>query len=122
MNIDRFVVDTKESTISWSLNGTPVSVNCPNLEGARLFPKSDIVLAISGENGLCTTLVGFSVEGMRKFEVAAPEGFLFSYLIEHVTAGIAVVCAGEKYIEGWYDWHFAVDPSSGKLSRHCPAY
>jgi hypothetical protein len=123
MRFEKFLINIPDSTISWEINGKLVLIKCENLDNARAFPKANLVLVLVGKNdNYPSTLIGFSEKGVRKFEVNASEGFKFSYLTEHPTAGVAVVCVANKRIEGWMDWHFSVNPSTGVLKRHCPAY
>ncbi|HEY9062697.1 MAG TPA: hypothetical protein VIO64_19700 [Pseudobacteroides sp.] len=122
MKIDNFKFDKDTNTISLRLDEKPVSITCQHLQNALLYKKANIILALTGEGNLPSILVGFSVEGDKKFEVGPPEGFSFYYLVDHPQADAVVVCVSEKYVEGRTDWHFSVDISSGKLSRLCPAY
>jgi len=120
--LDSLKVDKSTNTISWYLDKKPIKIVCENLDSAKLFSKFKIVIALVGSGNYPSNLIGFSVEGNTKFEIKAPEGFVFSYLTEHPTAGIAVVCGGNEKTDGWYDWYYAVDPKTGKLTKHCPAY
>lgn len=122
MKITDFKINKDAGIITWNANGNSVAVSCENLDGAYLYSKIETVLVLSGAGDFPTDLFGYSADGIKIFEKEAPEGFVFSYITEHPTAGIAVVCGGKEKIDGWYDWHFSVDPSTGKLSRHCPAY
>jgi hypothetical protein len=122
MKYDNFSADKENNVISWQIDGELIFIECPDLDNAYLFPKANLILALVGKGNYPSTLIGFSEKGTRKFEVNAPEEFEFSYLTEHPTAGIAVVCVADKRIDGWMDWHFSVNPSTGELKRHCPAY
>jgi len=120
MQVDKFTMD--KNIVSWSLGDKQISIEINDLKDAHLYAKGKTVLALAGEGNYPSTLLGYNVDGTKKFEVAAPEGFIFSYLTEHPEFGIAVVCGGNEKIDGWYDWHFAIDVKTGKLTRHCPAY
>lgn len=122
MEIERFSIDENSKTISWMAKGNKVKILCEDLHGARLFPKYKLVLALAGKEEYPSKLIGYCIDGTEKFQVDSPQGFAFSYLTEHSTANIAVVCCGEKKVDGWYDWHFSVNPSTGELTRYCPAY
>lgn len=56
------------------------------------------------------------------FVIEAPKNFSFSYLVKHPNASVAVVCGGDQAVEGWYDWHFSINPKNGSLERLAPAY
>lgn len=122
MKFKNFSADKENNVISWRIDGELVSIECPDLDSAHLFTKVNLVIALVGQGSYPSKLIGFSEKGVRKFEVDAPKGFEFSYLTEHPTAGVAVVCVANQRIDGWMDWHFSVNPSTGELKRHCPAY
>jgi hypothetical protein len=116
------IIDKGKNRINWNNNGVPVSVSCEFPSSAQLFASWRVVLVLAGAAEFPTVLLGFALDGKKIFEKEPPEGFVFSYLTEHPTAGLAVVCGGKERIDGWYDWHFVVDPSTGELTKHCPAY
>ena len=122
MGFENFLVDKNNNAITWQFNGELISVACQDLDNAYLFSKNNLILALVGKKNYPEMLIGFNEKGTRKFEVNAPEGFQFAYLTEHPTAGVAVVCGSDERVDGWMDWHFAVDPVTGELKRHCPAY
>lgn len=120
MKVEKFAVD--KNIVSWKLGDNQVSIEIDNLEGAYLYLEGKTVLALTGEGNSPPKLIGYSIYGTRKFEVAAPGGFAFSYITRHPEVGVAVVCGGNEKVDGWYDWHFAIDVKTGKLTRHYPAY
>ena len=122
MKLENFSVDKSNNTVSWKVNGELVEIECKNLDSAHLFSEANLVLTLVGKESYPSTLIGFSIKGTQKFEVNAPKGFEFSYLTEHPTAGVSVVCIADQRIDGWMDWHFSINPSTGELKRHCPAY
>jgi hypothetical protein len=122
MKLDNFIVDKIKNTITWDLNGYQITVSCENLDSAHIFTKNNLILALAGPGNFPSRLIGLSEDGNEIFSVEAPAGFVFSYLLEHPTVGIAVVCGGDNQIDGWYDWYFSVNPSTGGLTRSCPAY
>jgi hypothetical protein len=120
MQIGELTVD--KDIVSWSFSNKPVSIKINHLKDACLYAKGKTVLALAGEGNYPSTLLGYNVDGTPKFEVTAPAGYIFSYITEHPEVGVAVVCGGNEKVDGWYDWHFAIDTKTGKLTRHCPAY
>lgn len=68
----------------------------------------------------CDRLVGLNQTGTVRFEVAAPDDYQFYYLSAHLHFETAVVCinrAKEKF-----DWFYAIDPQTGRLSSLNRAY
>lgn len=122
MQIEGLSIDNGTDTISWFLEGKLIKVICKSVRQALVFPKVQSVFVLVGSEDYDWTLIGFTVDGKKKFEVKAPEGYDFSYLTIHPTTDVAVVCNGNNYVDGWRDWHFSVEPSTGDLTRHCPAY
>ncbi|NLP14220.1 MAG: hypothetical protein GX383_07095 [Clostridium sp.] len=120
MEVKNFTVN--KNVISWELNDGKISIAIDWLKNAYLYSKGKTILVLVGQVDFPSSLLGYSVDGKKKFEVAAPEGFVFSYITAHPEVGVCVVCGGKEKIDGWYDWHFAIDVKIGKLTRHCPAY
>lgn len=59
--------------------------------------------------------------GAEAGAIEAPPGYRLSHLVE--TAGrLLVVGQGEAAVEGWHDWHFAIDAQALCLVRAGPAY
>lgn len=122
MKIENFKYDLDTDTISLCLDEKQISILCKNLKNAYLYKKVNTILALSGEDNSYSSLIGFSVEGEKKFEVAPPNGFSFYYLTDHPKADASVVCVSKEYVDGWTDWYFSVDILNGNLTRLCPAY
>lgn len=122
MKVNKFKTDKALSTISWYLDGKQIVIKCENLHDARLFLREETILALAGEGDFPSILLGFSIDGSKKFEVPPPEGFLFSYFTQHTTTNIAVVCIAKTYKEGWSDWYYSIDIKSGNMIKLNPAY
>lgn len=106
----------------WCLDGNPIVITCENLHDARLFYREETILALAGEGEFPSILFGFSIDGIKKFEVPPPDGFLFSYFTQHVATNIAVVCIAKICMEGWSDWHYSINTHSGNLTKLSPVY
>ena len=122
MKIENFNYEPDANSISLCIDGKLISIVCENLKSAYLYENVNTILALSGEGNSYSSLIGFSVEGERKFEVGPPDGFSFYYLTNHPKVEASVICVSEKYVDGWTDWYFSVDISNGNLTRLCPAY
>ncbi|MDB5692908.1 MAG: hypothetical protein JWO81_1971 [Alphaproteobacteria bacterium] len=79
---------------------------------SRVDPRSGTTLVLAPE-GLTT----LSTDGGRAF-IPAPAG----YTLSHFAEGAIVVGRGETPVDGWWDWHFEVDPENAALRRLGPAY
>lgn len=108
--------------ILWRDNDTEVEVPLVDIDSACEFPNNDLVVALVGTNDFPISLIGFNADGTERFRVYAPKGFIFSYLSTHPKVSMTVVCLANTPIDGWSDWHFAINPKNGALTRHCPAY
>lgn len=121
MEFTSFTYDKDSCTISWAINGKTISFNCEHLQNARAYTEIKLVLAIAGLDNNAR-LIGFDENGQQMFEVNPPDKFIFWYLSEQSETEPVVVCVTDEKIDGWNDWRFLVDPSTGKLTRHCRAY
>lgn len=115
-------LDKMTSEVRWVHDGQPISVRVPYATTAHAYPDCAIVLVLAGEPTALSHLIGLSLGGEMRFIVAPPDGYSFGYLTEHVEICPAIVCGKNVLDEGFPDWHFAVNPESGVLRRHCPAY
>lgn len=118
MSTNDIVVDKNANKVSWFWDGQEISIEYGDLDQAYLYRNAEVIFVLAGKNRYPDTLVIFSIDGKEKIKVKAPAKYAFSYL----TDDLEVVCAGEEKIDGWYDWHFSVEPSTGKLTRRFPAY
>ena len=66
-------------------------------------------------------LLLFDPDGAAAGAIDPPPGFRLSHLVE-TPEGLLVVGQGDSPIEGWHDWHFAVDVRGATLRRAGPAY
>jgi hypothetical protein len=110
-------------TVKWKSGSQQVKLNLSAVQQLKLYDSQDLVLILTGEQACPDTLSAYDYTGQLLFRVPPPEGFAFSYLTGHCEVPIAVVAGStDGQIDGWYDWHFSVDPQTGKLSRISPAY
>jgi hypothetical protein len=66
-------------------------------------------------------LLLFDPAGAPAGAIEPPPGYTLSHLIE-TPDRLLVVGQGEAAVDGWPDWHFAIDARNGTLSRAGPAY
>ena len=66
-------------------------------------------------------LVLFDADGAPAGAIEAPPGYRLSHLVE-TPDRLLVVGQGEAPVDGWQDWHFAIDVRSATLTRAGPAY
>ncbi|QDV16052.1 hypothetical protein Pan153_06730 [Gimesia panareensis] len=110
-------------TVKWKSGSHWAKLILPAIQQVKLYDSQDLVLILTGEQACPDTLSAYDYTGQMLFRVPPPEGFAFSYLTDHCQVPIAVVAGStDGQIDGWYDWHFSVNPQTGKLSRISPAY
>lgn len=114
--------DRASGHVSWISAGQSVRVHVPDVDSARIDPASDRVFVLSARTRFPDRLFGFDASGRQLFCVTPPDGTQFSYLTSHPQSPMAVVCTARHQIDGWNDWHYAVDPDTGQLTRLSPAY
>ncbi|MEO7779458.1 MAG: hypothetical protein ABIY63_18180 [Fibrobacteria bacterium] len=121
--ISAFQFDLKSRVISWKNGTTEIKMSNQNCSHALVDSKGTIVvLLIKNEGADKSELIGFDSIGQQNFKSFPPRGYRFSHLTLHPKAQIAVVCGGEEEVDGWYDWHFSIQPETGELKRIYPAY
>jgi len=80
-------------------------------------PVSGLEVALSPEGRLLL----YDADGEPAGAIAPPPGYRLSHLVETADR-LLVVGQGEAAVDGWHDWHFAVDARGFTLSRAGPAY
>lgn len=121
-SINSLVVEKSDGLIKWRLGMEPISISLKDIDQAILNKVSNIVLVLTGPNGLPDHLHVYSGDGVEVVKTVAPVGFQFYYLSEYTGLGASIVCVAETPIDGWRDWYFGFDLKSKKLFRHGPAY
>ena len=81
-------------------------------------PVSGLAVALSAAGD---RLLLFDADGAPAGAIASPPGYRLSHLVE-TADGLLVVGQGKAAVDGWHDWHFAVDVRSRTLNRAGPAY
>lgn len=76
-----------------------------------------VALSLEGEGRLLL----FAADGAPAGAIEAPPGYRLSHLVE-APDRLLVVGQGEAPVDGWHDWHFAIDTATMTLSRAGPAY
>lgn len=66
-------------------------------------------------------LLLFDPDGAPAGEIGPPPGYRLSHLVE-TPDRLLVVGQGDAPVEGWHDWHFAIDARRRALVRAGPAY
>ena len=66
-------------------------------------------------------LLLFDRSGAPAGTIDAPPGYRLSHLVE-MPDRLLVVAEGEVPLDGWNDWHFAIDAAGARLERAGPAY
>jgi hypothetical protein len=84
-----------------------------------LDPVSGFRVAFSPEGE--GRLLLFDADGAPAGAIEAPPGYRLSHLVE-TPDRLLVVGQGEAPVDGWHDWHFAIDARGATLSRAGPAY
>lgn len=115
-------INQSQNTLSWVNDGDIITAQFNKLDNYLFFEKKKLIAVLHDvKNNYPSCLSGYSLDGSRKFSVEPPREFIFSYLALHPEAGITVVCSSNQKIEGWYDWHYAINPETGNLQKWCPA-
>ncbi|GEM_PF-2165216 len=120
--INNLNLDSKNSIVSWENEGVQVSYNYKEIQNAIIYEEKMIVFLLVGNEPTKRKILCLSCHGDLKYSIYPPDGWFFSYITKHPTAKISVVCGSNIKVEGWYDWHFAIDPYNGNLKKHCSAY
>lgn len=81
-----------------------------------LDPASGMTVAL-GEGRLLL----FAPDGAAAGEIGPPPGYRLSHLVA-TPDRLLVVAQGEAAVDGWHDWHFAIDARAATLARAGPAY
>lgn len=76
-----------------------------------------VALSLAGDGRLLL----FGPDGAPAGAIEAPPGYRLSHLVE-TPDRLLVVGQGEAPVDGWHDWHFAIDVRSATLTRTSPAY
>jgi hypothetical protein len=84
-----------------------------------LDPVSGFTVALRPEGE--GRLLLFGPDGAPAGAIDPPPGYRLSHLIE-TPDRLLVVGQGEAAVDGWHDWHFAIDAATMTLSRVGPAY
>lgn len=66
-------------------------------------------------------LLLFDSDGAPAGAIDPPPGYRLSHLVE-TPDRLLVVGQGEAAVDGWHDWHFAIDVRGATLRRAGPAY
>jgi hypothetical protein len=82
-------------------------------------PASGFGVALSAEGE--GRLLLFDPDGAPAGAIGPPPGYKLSHLVE-TPDRLLVVGQGEAAVDGWHDWHFAIDVRTMTLSRGGPAY
>jgi hypothetical protein len=122
MEIQDLLLDKINNTLTWCYDDNIISVKENDVQNAMVYKKYRMVIVLVGQDKNPSKMKGFLSNGVLKFEHSPPEGFMFSFLTEHPDIGLAVVCGATNKVNGWYDWHFSINPKTGDMKRYCPAY
>ena len=82
-------------------------------------PASGLTVALSPEGA--GRLLLFTPDGVPAGAIDAPPGYRLSHLVETPNR-LLVVGQGDVAVDGWHDWHFAIDAEKAALARAGPAY
>jgi hypothetical protein len=82
-------------------------------------PVSGLRVALSAEGE--GRLLLFGPDGAPAGAIDPPPGYRLSHLVE-TPDRLLVVGQGETAVDGWHDWHFAIDAEKAALTRAGPAY
>ncbi|MGM7700577.1 hypothetical protein ACSVDE_02565 [Pseudalkalibacillus sp. Hm43] len=107
---------------SWTYRDQTLHVQLNDLKQGILDLRNNTVLLLTGPDAFPNKLIGFTLEGVRKFEVEPPSVYVYSYLTNHKVYGAAVVCLDTRTTKGWSDWYFSVNTINGELTREGKAY
>ncbi|HEV2817493.1 MAG TPA: hypothetical protein VGW40_09780 [Allosphingosinicella sp.] len=82
-------------------------------------PVSGLLVALSPEGA--GRLLLFAPDGAPAATIDPPPGYRLSHLVE-APDRLLVVGQGDAAVDGWHDWHFAIDAAKAALVRAGPAY
>jgi hypothetical protein len=102
--------------------GNKKKYQCDEIKNVIIYDERNIIFILCGQELRKRRIIGVSADGTVRFKTHAQQGWIFSHLTKHPTAKMAVVCGSNEKVDGWYDWQFSIDPDTGSLSKHCPAY
>lgn len=114
-------ISKNKDGLSWNYNGNVITLKIENIDNFLQVGDKKILLILQISKDNLLKLLIYNFKGELLFDLSPPKGFLFSYLTKHPEVEVAVVCSSDDRIEGWYDWHFKIDPETGCLQRWCPA-
>jgi len=120
MRLGNLSVNKRTGEVSWLRKEKKNIVSINNVHQAMATDDQEVIV-LSGKGEFPSILSGYTPEGEQTFHVPPPKGYTFSYLTMHPEVGVAVVCGGDERKDGWYDWHFAINPHDGSMKRHCPS-
>ena len=118
--------ETGSNKLEWEYNGKTIVYEKENVYSGIIWEDKIFVYiynsskpSVSENSVLCLSLNGDYI-----YTIKPPIGWSIRYLTTHSTAKVAVVCSSENgVVDSWFsDWHFAINPDNGELTRHCPAY
>jgi hypothetical protein len=84
-----------------------------------LDPFSGFRVALSSEGE--GRLLLFDPDGAPAGAIDPPPRYRLSHLVE-TPDRLLVVGQGDSAVDGWHDWHFAIDARRATLTRAGPAY
>lgn len=119
-----FSADEKNGVVSWKHEGGLFEYKNQHLNQALpYFSEQRVLLLLKDENHK-QVLLGFNIDGEKRFETEPPAHFSFYYLSE--TAGKpSIVCEGDRLVAdqfGRNSWHFLIDLETGELVKGELAY
>jgi hypothetical protein len=115
-------VEVRRDGITWMFEGKRVTCPLKRVDSVMMDKKRRLVFALIGGGPSSDELVCFLTNGEEKFRVRSPAGFHLRHLARGVNGDVQVVCGSSEEVDGWYDWHFAIDENTGALRRAEPSY
>ncbi|EDN8189370.1 hypothetical protein GSY37_15325 [Listeria monocytogenes] len=115
-----FKYDINLKEIFWLVNQNKLSLSNVNFIQALYIPKDNLIALLESD----TILLGFDLDGIKKFETTVDSGYKFAYITENKNQ-LVVVCEG--YVEHFEPFgrnriNFNVDRITGRITRLGIAY
>jgi hypothetical protein len=112
----------EDGTVEWRHLGTVVRPDLRPVTSALFDKRKGLVFLLVGPDPGNSVLLGLDAAGHERFRTQCPAGYTYGYLTRHVSGKPAVVCEMTKVVAGFPDWHFLIDPKTGRLTKSDPAY
>ena len=104
-----------ENHLSWTLDGTPISIRVENLEQAVFSENQNVIAALVYENSKSQKIRIYEPNGTIRLEIEQPKDHHFNCLGSNRGIDLAVMSKVKKC--GWHDWWFSINAKEGLVEE-----